>query len=429
MVHTDERAIRSLEGIAELFLTHDRPIVMRIDDSVVRVAAGAPLLLRRARGYVPDPIPAPCDVTGIVGCGGVLKSTIAVGRGSACTVSQYVGSAENAETLEQAATMRFHLLSLLGTTARLYVLDRYPGTPLECIPERGVPTVRIQHHHAHAAACLAENGFTGRALCVVYDGTGFGDDGTLWGGEFFLADRYRFERVGHLSPMLLPGGEAAIMHPWRAALGALFPLLGDAAASLFPVIPAAEKLPVLELLSRRLHCIPSSGMGRLFDAMSALLMLALHRGYEGRPAVLLEAAAMASPGDRELPGYTVPLTRDGSGMPVIDGARILMEALTEYRSGAAAGRVAARFHASIAEATAAVAAECAAEFRVEAVCLSGGCFQNVLLTERTVHLLHKGGLTPLRHRLLPPSDEAVSFGQVVIAGMAGAQEVAARLPR
>jgi len=420
MVHTNKAAVKTLAGIADVFLTHDRSIRVRIDDSIARIAAGAPLLLRRARGYVPDPLPSPCEVTGIVGCGGVLKSTIAIGRGNSCYVSQYVGNASNAETLEQASEIRDNLLSLLDTGATLYVLDQHPGTPLERILEPGIPTIRVQHHHAHAAACLAENGITGKALCVVYDGTGCGDDGTLWGGEFFLADNYRFRRVGHLSTMLLPGVEAAIEHPWRAALGALFPLLGSDVESLFPAISRDEKLPVLELLARGINCAVSSGMGRLFDAMSALLNVCFRRSYEGQPAILLEAAAMEAKDCNKLPGYGAPLSIDASGMTIIDGARILLDANQDFLSGATAACVAARFHATIAEATALVAAQIARENNVEYVSLSGGCFQNVLLTERIVRLLRERGFTPLLHRLIPPSDEAVSYGQVIMAGMTGA---------
>lgn len=420
MVHTNEAAVKILAGIADVFLTHDRPILVRIDDSIARIAAGAPLLLRRARGYVPDSLPAPCRVTGIVGCGGVLKSTITVGRGSSCYLSQYVGNAENAETIEQASEIRNHLLRLLDTPATLYVLDRHPGTPLERVTEPDVPTIRVQHHHAHAAACLAENGITGKAVCIVYDGTGYGDDGTLWGGEFFLADNYRFRRVGHLSTLLLPGGEAAIEHPWRVALGALFPLLGKDAESFFPAISPDELRPVIELLSEGINCTKSSGMGRLFDAMSALLMVCLRRGYEGQPAILLEAAAMEAEDCSKLPGYDVPVSIDAPEMAVIDGARILLDACNDFRSGTAAAYVAARFHATIAEATAKVAAHIAGENHAEYVALSGGCFQNVLLTERTVLLLRERGLTPLLHRQIPPSDEAVSYGQVILAGMTGA---------
>jgi hydrogenase maturation protein HypF len=416
MVHTNEAAVKVLGGVADVFLVHDRPILVRVDDAIARIAAGAPLLLRRGRGYVPEPVPSPCEVTGIVGCGGVLKSTIAVGRGSSCYVSQYVGSADNAETLDQASALRHHLLTLLDTRASLYVIDRHPGTPLEHLLEPGVPTLRVQHHHAHAAACLAENGIAGRALSVVYDGTGYGDDGTLWGGEFFLADHYRFRRVAHLATMLLPGGETAIEHPWRAALGALVPLLGSAASSLFPEIRADDKDPVVELVSREIHCVKSSGMGRLFDAMSALLGIGLRRGYEGQPAILLEAAAMEEEDAGKVPGYRVPLAV-ADGMPVIDGAGILLEAYDDFRGGAAVSRVAARFHATVAEATVSIAAQVAEEQTVTRVSLSGGCFQNVILTERIVSLLRERGLTPLLHRLLPPSDESISYGQVVVAGM------------
>jgi hydrogenase maturation protein HypF len=218
--------------------------------------------------------------------------------------------------------------------------------------------------------------------------------------------------------MLLPGGEAAIEYPWRAAFGALFPLLGSHAESFFPTISRSEKLPVLELLSKGINCVGSSGMGRLFDAMSALLMICLHRGYEGQPAILLEAAAVEAKDCNVLSGYGAPIFIDASGMAVIDGARILLDAHKDFRSGSTAAYVAARFHATIAEATARVVAHIAGENGVEYVSLSGGCFQNVLLTERTVHLLRERGLTPLLHRLIPPSDEAVSYGQVIMAGMA-----------
>ncbi len=414
MVHTNEAAVKTLHGIADIFLTHNRPIRVRVDDSVARIVAGAPLLMRRARGYVPDPLPSPGDATGIIGCGGVLKSTITVGRGNSCYVSQYIGSAEDAESLEQASGIREHLQKLLDTPSALYVIDQHPGTPLEKILEPGVPVLRIQHHHAHAAACLAENGITERAVCVVYDGTGYGDDGTLWGGEFFLADNYQFRRMAHLSTMLLPGGEAAIEHPWRAALGSLYPLIGSKTESLFPEIPAHEKLPVLELISREMHCVRSSGMGRLFDAMSALLSVCSRRGYEGQPAILLEAAAMEAPEANTLPGYPVALTSIGE-MAVIDGARILFEAWNDFRGGSPVSQVAARFHATIAEATATIATRIAKERQLEFVALSGGCFQNLLLTERTIRLLRNSGLTPVVHRLLPPSDEAVSYGQVIMA--------------
>ena len=205
MVHSNRAALASLAGIADAFLSHDRPILARTDDSIARIAAGRPLLLRRGRGFVPEPLPAPVDVQGIVGCGGVLKSTVTVGRGVSCYVSQYVGNAEEAATLRQLDDIKNHLLRVLAVEARLFVLDLHPATPLCRMVPDGWPVMRVQHHHAHAAACMAENRINGRAVCVVYDGAGYGEDGSLWGGEFFSADNFRFQRSGHLAAMPLPG--------------------------------------------------------------------------------------------------------------------------------------------------------------------------------------------------------------------------------
>jgi hydrogenase maturation protein HypF len=417
MVHTTEEAVRSLRGIADAFLTHDRPIAARTDDSIARVAAGAPLLLRRSRGFVPDPLPCPCDVRGIVGCGGVLKSSVAVGRGSSCYVSQYVGNADNAETLAQLDTIKNHLLGVLSVTPSLYVADLHPGTLSSRIADSNVPLVRVQHHHAHAAACMAENNITGKAVCVVYDGTGYGEDGTLWGGEFFAGDYAGFVRAGHLAPMLLPGADAGIRNPWRMAMGALFPHLGGQVENLFLNVPKQEKRAVAEMLAQDISCVKTSGMGRLFDAMSALLGICALRSYEGQPAIMLEATATrAAASGKPLVPYDLQVATDDTGTHLIDGSKIILAALRDFHTGARPSVVAARFHATIAHATALVAGKIAGQTGTDLVCLSGGCFQNALLLEQTVSLLRQSGLTPVVHRLVPPNDESISYGQVVIAG-------------
>jgi hydrogenase maturation protein HypF len=417
MVHTNEAAWRQLGAVADYFLVHDRSIRARTDDSIVRTAAGNPVLLRRGRGFVPDPLPCPCDVQGIVGCGGVLKSTVAVGRGASCYVSQYVGNAENLETLEQLDEIKNHLLGVLGVDPVLYVSDLHPGALSARIAESPARLVRVQHHHAHAAACMAENTIPGKAVCVVYDGTGYGEDGTMWGGEIFTGDYHGFARAGHLKPMLLPGGETGIRHPWRMAMGALFPLLGSRIETLFPEVPEKEKQAVMEMLARNVACVKTSGMGRLFDSLSALLGFCLHRTYEGQPAVMLEAAAAAAKTAARLPAYDPRVETTGAGVQLIDGSQILLEALNDFTAGAPPSIVAARFHATIAEATALAAGRIAEKNGTAIVCLTGGCFQNALLLEMTVGLLKKNGLTPVVHRLVPPNDESISYGQVVIAGM------------
>ena len=299
----------------------------------------------------------------------------------------------------------------------LYVSDLHPGALSARIAEPLVPLVRVQHHHAHAAACMAENAISGKAVCVVYDGTGYGEDGTMWGGEIFTGDYHGFARAGHLKPMLLPGGETGIRHPWRMAMGALFPLLGSRTEALFPEVPGKEKQAVMEMLAQNVACVKTSGMGRLFDALSALLGICLHRTYEGQPAVMLEAAAAKTAA--ELPAYDPRVETTSTGVQLIDGSQILLEALNDFTSGAQPSVVAARFHATIAEATALAAGRIAEKNGTTVVCLTGGCFQNALLLELTAGLLKKNGLTPIVHRLVPPNDESISYGQVVIAGMRG----------
>ena len=395
----------------------NRPILARTDDSIARVAAGAPLLLRRGRGFVPDPLPSPFSVQGIVGCGGVLKSTVTVGRGSSCYVSQYVGNAENLETLEQLDEIKRHLLNVLTVEPVCYAVDLHPAALSSRIADPKVPLIRVQHHHAHAAACLAENNIRSTAVCVVYDGTGYGEDGTMWGGEFFVSNGSGFIRAGHLKPMLLPGGEAGILHPWRMAMGALFPLLGENVEKLFPKAPKKDRRAVIEMLAQKVSCVETTGMGRLFDAMSALSGICLQRTYEGQPAIMLEAAATAAMTLPEPAAYDPCIETDSAGTLLIDGSKILMAALDDLKTGTAPPAVAARFHAAIAAATVLAARRLALQNRTELVCLSGGCFQNALLLEQTVALLKKNRLIPVVHRLVPPNDESISYGQAVIAGM------------
>jgi hydrogenase maturation protein HypF len=386
-------------------------------NKIARAAAGTPRLLCRDRGLIPDPLPSPCGVQGIVGCGGVLKATVAVGRGSSVYVSPYAGSAENIEDLEQLDKIKIRLLAALKVEPACFAADLHPAALSSRIAAPGVPLVRVQHHHAHAAACMAENNIRGTAVCAVYDGTGYGEDGTMWGGEFFAGSYAGFTRTGHLKTMLLPGGEAGILHPWRMAMGALFPLLGEKVITLFPSVPEKESEAVMEMLAQGVSCVETSGMGRLFDAMSALLGICLRRTYEGEPAIMLQAAAAGAGHDAGRSAYDPQVTADGTGTLIIDGPKIMLEALEDVKRRTAPAAVAARFHAAVAAATAAAAGRIAEQHRTEFVCLSGGCFQNTLLLEQTASLLKQNGLIPVVHRLLPPNDESVSYGQVVIAGM------------
>lgn len=411
MVHRDEEARENLGEIADAFLSHDRGIHVRIDDSIARVAADRPVLLRRARGYVPQPLPAPRDVTGIIAWGGILKSSVTVGRGTDCYVSQYVGVLENLQTVEALETTARHLLGLLGVEPRLSVTDLHPGGLLRQVLDDTVPVVSVQHHHAHAAACMAENGIRDRAVCVVYDGAGYGTDGTVWGSEIMIADYRGFTRFAHLSEMPMPGGDQAVLYPWRMAMGALYGRQGDATRRYFDTITEPDRQSVLDLLRANVSCPLTSGMGRLFDALSALLGISTTRRYEGEPAIALEAVAQGG----KMDCYDAPVCPGPQGR-LIDGPSILLQAVEDFRAGQSPELISGRFHNTIARVTADMAALAAQQTGTTSVCLSGGCFQNALLMERTCRFLQERGLVPLRHRCVPPNDESISYGQAVVAG-------------
>jgi hydrogenase maturation protein HypF len=409
---TNDQATKTLSDIADAFLTHDRDIHVRNDDSIVRVVSDAPVIMRRSRGFVPEPLPCPCDVGSMVALGGVLKSTVAVGRKRNCYLSQYIGSIETVEDVSGLDSAVSHLTKSLGIEPSLYICDKHPQSLVASFAaSTGLPVVAVQHHHAHAAACMAENEIAESALSIVFDGTGYGDDGKIWGGEFLHTTYAGYERLGHLSYLALPGGDEAIRNPARIALAALIPLLGDKALDAFPHMPDEEKNAVVDMIKSNTNCIMSSGMGRLFDAVSALLGICTRRTYEGQPAIMLEGVA----DPHEQGAYGSPLSLDENGI-AIDAQAMLCDLYDDFKNKIPASRIAARFHTTLAQATAAAATIASQQCNCTTVCLSGGVFQNAYLVERLVPLLKQAGLTPVLHRRTPPNDECISYGQLVVAG-------------
>jgi len=405
-------ALARLKGIADTFLTHDRDIHVRNDDSIVRVAAGGPVIMRRSRGHVPDPLPALHDVHGMVALGGVLKSTAAFGRGRMCYVSQYIGTVDTVEMLDVLESVISHFKRILNIVPSAFALDQHPGSILRAVPKKtGIPFVKVQHHHAHAAACMAENELTEKTVCVVYDGTGYGSDGCVWGGEILFADHEGFERPGHLAYMPLPGGEAAINNPGRMAVATLYSEIGEVAREACPWMPLEEKDAVIDMVRTSTNCVRTSSMGRLFDALSGLLGVCKKRTYEGQPAIELEGCADSL----EKGEYDPSVVAQGHEI-LINGAKILTQAYGDFLRGAPREKIAMRFHRTIARATANAVAMVAQTRSCARVCLTGGCFQNVLLLENTLALLKRAGLQPFVHRRIPPNDECISYGQLVIAG-------------
>jgi hydrogenase maturation protein HypF len=409
---TNAEALSRLGKIAHAFLMHDRDIHVRNDDSIIRVAAGNPVFMRRSRGFVPDPLAALHDVQGIVALGGVLKSTVAFGRGRMCYVSQYIGAIDTVEMLDSLESVVSHFMGILDVYPGLFVCDMHPGSLVRLVPEKAkIPFVTVQHHHAHAVACMAENELSDKTMSVVYDGTGYGPDGCVWGGEILCADHSGFERMGHLAYMPLPGGEAAIKNPGRMAIALLYSEIGDAAKSACSWMDDEEKTAVIEMVKTGTQCIKTSSMGRLFDAVSALLGICTKRTYEGQPAIELEGCADLS----DIGEYDPSILAHDKEV-LINGAKIASQAYHDYSGGTAPEKVSMRFHRTIARATAIAIGKIAQITGHDRVCLTGGCFQNVILLELTMELLKASGLTVFVHRRLPPNDECISFGQIVIAG-------------
>ena len=386
----DDEARRRLGDVADLFLAHDRPIHRRCEDSVVR--AGFPM--RRSRGYAPSSLRLPVPLERpVVAAGAELKSTFCVARGDEAFLSSHLGDL----TGEQAhAAFRHDLalwLEMLGIEPAAVVCDLHPDyLSTRWAWEQGVQVVEVQHHHAHAAACLAEHGETGPALAVVLDGTGYGTDGTIWGGEVLRFDLTEFERVAHLEPLPLPGGDAAVREPWRIAAAHL--------ERLGRPVPWERWELVRQTLS--VNAPLSSGAGRLFDACSALLGVRERVGYEGQAAIELEHLA----GTVEASRYECEI--DGAA---IRGTDLIAAVHDDLAAGRPREQIAAAFHEGVA---AAFAAACATAGGPETVVLSGGCLQNLRLLESLRTRLERTGFRVLSHAAVPPNDAGVSYGQAAV---------------
>lgn len=406
--------IARLAPLADLFLLHDREIVARIDDSVVRVAAGAPLLMRRARGFAPLPLSLaqPLDAP-ILAMGAHLKHTFALGVGRTAYVSPHIGDLESIETLEHFRAVRARFEALFRLTPTGVVCDRHAGyLSSQEATSCGLPILaRVQHHHAHMAAVLGEYDITERAIGVAFDGTGAGDDGTVWGGEFLVGDARAYARAAHLAAAPLPGGDAAVRRPWRVAMGygALDHQLRELVALRTALVPMRERDVVAQQLRSRVNAPMASSMGRLFDAAAAVIGVRQVAHYEGQAAMEVEALA-----DGE--GMRLPFPVESrEGRLVLNPVPLLVALAEGAQRGVDHRALAAAFHASVIATTAEVVRTLADTHDTRIVTLSGGCFQNVRLLGGLVEALTADGLRVLVPRLLPPNDGAISYGQLVVA--------------
>lgn len=424
----DRDALRRLRGIADAFLVHDRAIHARVDDSVVRIVAGAPQPIRRARGFVPEPVRLAFEAPPVLGVGGQQKNTVCLTRGDEAFLSAHVGDLTVPEARAAFCETIEKLARLLGVAPRVVGHDLHPDyASTRWALATGLPRVPVQHHHAHIAACLAEHGRIGPVIGVAFDGTGCGPGGELWGGEILLVDLESFQRLGHLWPIPLPGGEAAIRSPWRLAVAAL--VVAGATPEeedrLLGRIASDRRAAVRRLVLAKTRAPLATGAGRWFDAVAALCAVRDEITYEGQAAVELEA--IAAPGEAE--PYPLAIEGDGPTGPFALDLRPAVRALAaELLAGVAAASVAARFHETLARLCAAACRRAREATGVATVALSGGCFQNARLAERAAALLCGDGFEVLLHRVVPPNDGGLSLGQAVVAAFFARRDAGRGVP-
>ncbi|MFF8195796.1 carbamoyltransferase HypF [Streptomyces bobili] len=427
IVTDDTEALERLAHLADAWLTHDRTIHVPCDDSVVRVCDGEPLVIRRARGYAPLPVPLPLPVRPALAVGGDLKNAFALAAGRRAWLSAHIGDMDDLGTQRAFERAAVQLESVTGVRPEILVADRHPAYRSVRWAERNAahrPVARVQHHHAHVAAAMAEHGLDGtRAVIgVAFDGTGHGDDGAVWGGEFLLADYNRFTRFGHLAYVPLPGGDAAVRRPYRMALAHLRAAgLGWSSDLACTAACPPEELQLLERqLERGLNCVPTSSMGRLFDAVSSLAGVCHRAGYEAQAAVELEGAAVHAPAEATTAyAFAFHTSEENRGGAVrADPAPVLAAIVGDLRAGVEPGVVAARFHRGV---TAMVHRMCAwvrERHGLDTVALTGGVFANTLLSSACAATLREDGFTVLRHHLVPPNDGGLALGQLMVAARA-----------
>ncbi len=429
---TDEHeAVQRLGGITDLFLVHNRPIVRHVDDSILRVMMGRELVLRRARGYAPLPVQlhAATDNT-VLAVGAHLKNTVALSVGPQAFISQHIGDLETDQAHDAFRRVVNDLQALYESHPAIIAADAHPDylstkfardlSKADPQPSTLNPQlISVQHHIAHVLSCMAENELEPPFLGVSWDGTGYGLDGTVWGGEFFLVTETSCERVAHLRQFRLPGGDQAVKEPRRVALGLLYELFGEAAFSMAELAPVAAFSPAAlgllrTMLARNLNSPLTSSVGRLFDAVAALAGLRQQVRFEGQAAMELE---FALEGTATTEAYDLPLRSNHASRLTphaslhLDWSPMVEAVLADLKQSLPIGQISAKFHNALAEAIVVVARE----IGQPRVVLSGGCFQNRYLTERSVQRLQDAGLRPYWHQRVPPNDGGISLGQVVAA--------------
>jgi len=443
----NDEALRRLSGIADYFLIHNRDIYSRYDDSVAMVEKGTSQLIRRARSYAPYPIRLPCETRQVLSCGAEDKNTFCLTKDNYAFVSQHIGDMENMETLEHFDSTISLYKRLFHIEPEIVAYDLHPDylatKYAQELGESGVKLIPVQHHHAHIASCMADNGLDFPVIGVAFDGTGMGADGNIWGGEFLVADYRNFRRAGHLEYLPLPGGDAAVKRPRRTAIGYILTLLGEDAlnaviATLNGVkgkqsqLASIEQVTEVEVevikrqIERKINSPLTSSMGRLFDAISALLGIREEIDYEGQAAVELEMAAHSYVIARRVSEEAISDVRESypfhivedEGIKIVRLKDLLSAVIEDLHQGISKGRISGKFHNTVARMINEMCRLMAVETSITQVALSGGVFQNRLLLRKTVSLLESDGFQVFTNRQVPCNDGGISLGQAIIANFA-----------
>jgi hydrogenase maturation protein HypF len=435
IAHVDEDAFERLGPLVDGVLTHNRPIHIRCDDSVLRLGSGGLQMIRRSRGCAPEPLAlGRAALRQVLAVGAELKNTVSVVKGEQIITSHHIGDLEHLATYASFVQATGHLCGLFGVEPELIVHDLHPEyLSTKYAQELDIETWAVQHHHAHVASCLAEHGRTDKVIGVAFDGLGFGLDGEMWGGEFLIADLEGFERAGHLRPVPMPGGSAAIREPWRMALSWVAAAAGPGAAALLGATLDDRWPAVLSLVepglgpdvtsgdaarSSRLPLLHTTSAGRLFDAIAAILGVRSRVSYEGQAAIELEALAARVP-DATAPDYPIEVTQASPlGPLVLDPATLITSVQAEMKAGRPAEMIAAGFHRAIAHGVVHVVSRIATQHQLRTVVLTGGVFQNVRLTRLVKAGLDDIDLEVLLHSEVPPNDGGISVGQAAIGATA-----------
>jgi hydrogenase maturation protein HypF len=413
---TDHDALDRLSRLADGWLMHDRAILVPCDDSVVRVLDGVELPIRRSRGYAPLPVALPVPVPPTLAVGADLKNTLAVAEGKYAWLSQHIGDMDDLATLSAFGAAERHLEALTGVVPEILVADAHPLYRSTAWARRNAgdrPVRSVQHHHAHIAAVMAEHGLDGsaRVLGFAFDGTGYGPDGAVWGGEVLLADYKGYERLARLKYVPLAGGDISVLRPYRMALSHLWAagLAWDPDLPPVQACPTDERRVLKHQLETGLGCAPTSSIGRLFDAVSSLVGVRQVVAYEAQAAIELEGLSRNA--DRDVSKYVFDV--DTAQLPaVIDPARVITAVIADLRAGVPAGVIGARFHRAVADLIVDLAAT--EDAATQTVALSGGVFQNALLLRLALEGLRAKGFEVITHRYVPPNDGGIALGQLLV---------------